>query len=200
MPDLHIAAPHFAAKLGVCILTAIAAPLAVEFSPEALTVVGTLVLALSGAVGILWRQNQKQTDDRLAELKGRIETLQKVSDTATDVAQQVVFKELKSRGIAIVEPLAAVVPIHNSPVTEKQIADAKIDTVRAKLAAVVLAAQMIPDILPPRIETAKEIEDGPRKSERKGHAPIGSLTADGEITGSDGAPQPVKIEGTITPP
>src|SRR5678815_5770968 len=176
--------------------------------------------SLTTAVGFLWRQDKKQSDERIAmlqvqakdreeraekirgeqvtEMMSRILTLQQVAASATAVAEQLALNRLKEKGLPIVDTLAAVVPIHHSPSTENQILDARMDTLRARLAAVTLAAKLAePNIVLPKVETAEEVEAGRLKhaSDDDDLSENGG-TIRGEIIKPAGA-EPVPFEAVI---
>jgi hypothetical protein len=161
-------------------LTAQLLLLAQDNMPGPWTMGGFIVL-LVGAVGVLFWQDKTNTKERIAKLQevsdaqearlreradarereliARCETLQKLADNATMVAEQLALHDLQARNLPVVAPLARIVPLHQSPVTDDQVIYARIYDTTARIAAATLAARIVhPDIDLPKPETAAEVE------------------------------------------
>jgi hypothetical protein len=201
-----------------------------------ITISVTVVGAMAAVVAALWRSNNVAKDtayaqalkdnerlrldaeadkarlrDRmeaqLAEQRSQNETLQKLLKNSTTIAEQIVQRDLEKKGLPVVKSLADVVPIHNSPVTDKQIVEAAIFDATARVAALSLAAKLAhPEIVLPPMETAAEVKAGPRtqepveKERTKEEPPVdpGAGSIKGEIT-KPGGSDPVKFAGIIEP-
>lgn len=167
---------------------------------EGLAIASPILAALVTAVVFMFRAYIKEKDERYSELKDRFDTLDKVSIGLASTGQQVIGQVLQSQGLQPTIPVPAVVPKTNSPVTERQVMDARVDTLRAVQAAMLNDAQRaFPDTIHPlHPVTAKEVEDGMTEISNGGKEPLGTIQAEGTVQ-AKGGKVPVSIEGSIKP-
>jgi hypothetical protein len=111
----------------------------VSFSTEAIVVISAILLALVGAIGALYWQNQKATEARVTSLSNRLSSYEQISERAMEVLLIETNAKLAAEGRALPPILAAVVPEHHSPMTFEQEETAKLATRRAQLTAITLA-------------------------------------------------------------
>jgi len=167
---------------------------------EAVGIMTPVVVGLVTAMVFLFRNYILEKDRRYDELRDRFDTLDKVSIGLASTGQQVIGRVLQSHGLEATAPVAPVVPKTNSPVKEKQILDAKVDTLRAVQAAMLLDAQRaFPDAIHPlHPATAKEVESGMQEDQDKADTALGTIEAEGTIQ-AKGGKVPVSIEGAVKP-
>lgn len=118
----------------------------VTFSTEGTVVIGVLLAALVTAIGVLYRQNVashdkalenqgKQYESQILDKDNTIKTYKEMTSRAIGSLEVKANEILTGRGESPFTPLAAVVPRHNSPVTQRQQDDADLQTLKARAAA-----------------------------------------------------------------
>lgn len=111
----------------------------VTLSTEGLLIIGTLVTALAGAVGGLFKMLMVSHERELKDVKESRQSYKAMADEATDKLVAVSVRQARSEGRTMPAALAAVVPEHSSPTTERQQDVADQQTIRAKLVAASLS-------------------------------------------------------------
>lgn len=141
----------------------------IRFTQNGLLVIGSIVTALAGAIGLLFKTLMKAKDDQNAQIieamKVQSEQLLKDKEilyadlkrerdsfrsmTVSAVANLEIVANLirRERGLAPLEKVAPVVPESNSPPTAQQIIAAEIATLRARIVAACLAVDFPPQVL-----------------------------------------------------
>lgn len=128
----------------------------VVFSTEGMIVISALVAALATAVGALFKMLMISHARELADMKEQRDSFREIGAEATDKLVLVSIEKAKRDGKTIIPALAAVVPEHNSPTTQKQQEAAELQTMRAKLTAATLQLG-----LPPRLASGEEENASP---------------------------------------
>lgn len=126
----------------------------VMFTTEGLVIIGALLTALVGAIGILWKVLQDNHTARLADKDANFALLlaDKEKQLALQTQETNSWKQIGAEAVvnlrkaanakraaageAAMEVLVPVVEEHSSPATPQQIATAELQTVRAALVAV----------------------------------------------------------------
>src|ERR1700684_4380576 len=123
----------------------------IVFTNEGAIAIAGLLATLAGAGGVVFKLLIKNYDQQMADLKSQRDSYRQMNDESVRALESVVNAKRAASGKLPFAPLAAVVPEHSSPVTEKQQTVADIATVRAKLTAAKMELG-----LPPRDETEEE--------------------------------------------
>lgn len=122
---------------------------AINMGAEEIAVVGVLLAALVTPLGIVFRLLLDSKERQLADKDKQLEIeradkliYKEMAAEGAIIAETAVNQNLIARGKRKIKLMAAVVPEHNSPVTEEQRAAAEMQTTRARLTAAALALNL----------------------------------------------------------
>lgn len=116
----------------------------VTFSTEGLVIIGALLTALVGAIGIVFRLLQSSHDARIRDKDDQIRSYRGIAVEAVAVAESYVNVARIAKGKPPTTILAPVIPEHNSPPTDAQQATADLASLRARLTKAVLDSELPP--------------------------------------------------------
>jgi hypothetical protein len=137
----------------------------VTISTEAGLAISGLLITLTGAIGVIYKQlikNQEQQisnyDKQLLEMKSQRDSYRQIGDEAVRVLEQKINKDREVAGKQPFPVIASVVAEHNSPVTEAQQDAADLATLRAKMVAakLIVAGQLSEEERVKRLEAERE--------------------------------------------
>jgi len=116
----------------------------VTFTTEGLTVILTLLGALWGAIGILFKKLIDAKDQHIKSAQDRGDSYREMAEEAIDDLEKAANRKLRAEGKAHFTKVADVVPEHSSPVSQKQQETADLATMRARLVAATLELGLAP--------------------------------------------------------
>lgn len=122
--------------------------LAVEFTTEGIAVIGLLLSALGGVVVYVHKLLMETQAARIKAVEVERDNWKALGMEAATVTLKAANNARAQRGQEPLQPLAAVVPEHNSPVTKAQIDTAEMATARATIVAATLDLGIDPRALP----------------------------------------------------
>jgi hypothetical protein len=144
----------------------------ISFTNEGAAVIGILMSALAGAIGILWKKNDAGHERELTDVK-----LQRDKELADMKAQRDSYKEIGHEAVTnlglvralhpeaivptMIPRLVPVIPEHNSPTTQVQRDAAELQTMRAQLVAETLRLGLPARKEAPMAEEKKTEEEKP---------------------------------------
>lgn len=169
----------------------------VHFGGGELTVIGTLLVAVTGALTVIFKLLIAAKDSALADAKATAENYKSVANDAVRIMQAALVKQKEAEGQVGVRQLAPVQPEHQSPVTPAEAVTAHQATLRAAVTAGALQLGV-----PPRSEPANtRPEDTRPESERRGDfaPPAEALVSKVEAVQAVLALPAVKLEASLPP-
>lgn len=123
----------------------------VHFGAGELAVISTMLLAVTGALTAIFKLLMAAKDTALADAKATAENYKSVANDAVRIMQAALVKQKEAEGKIGVKQLAPVLPEHQSPVTEAELATANQATLRAAVTAAALELGLPPRSTPPDV-------------------------------------------------